>query len=229
MQAQKYSIKEWAKDDRPREKLLSIGVQALSDAELLAILLRNGSKSRSVMEIARELLQRSGGKLANLSQFTLKEMQEIDGVGEAKALLLQAGFELGRRMEVSDQEQLQLASSEDVANYLKAHLQDYRIEVFGVIFLNRANRVVHFEIISQGGITATVVDPRVVISKALDHQAVGLILCHNHPSGNLKPSMADKSLTRKLMEAAALFDIRVMDHLIITKNGYTSFADEGLM
>lgn len=229
MQAQKYSIKEWAKDDRPREKLLSIGVQALSDAELLAILLRNGSKSRSVMEIARELLQRSGGKLANLSQFTLKEMQEIDGVGEAKALLLQAGLELGRRMEVSDQEQLQLASSEDVANYLKAHLQDYRIEVFGVIFLNRANRVVHFEIISQGGITATVVDPRVVISKALDHQAVGLILCHNHPSGNLKPSMADKSLTRKLMEAAALFDIRVMDHLIITKNGYTSFADEGLM
>lgn len=229
MQAQKYSIKEWAKDDRPREKLLSIGVQALSDAELLAILLRNGSKTRSVMEIARELVQRSGGKLTNLSQFTLKEIQEIDGMGEAKAILLQAGLELGRRMETVGQEQLQLASSEDVANYLKAHLQDYRIEVFGVIFLNRANRVVHFEIISQGGITATVVDPRVVISKALDHQAVGLILCHNHPSGNLKPSLADKSLTRKLMEAAALFDIRVMDHLIITRNGYTSFADEGLL
>ncbi len=229
MQAQKYSIKEWAKDDRPREKLLSIGVQALSDAELLAILLRNGSKTRSVMEIARELVQRSGGKLTNLSQFTLKEIQEIDGMGEAKAILLQAGLELGRRMETGGQEQLQLASSEDVANYLKAHLQDYRIEVFGVIFLNRANRVVHFEIISQGGITATVVDPRVVISKALDHQAVGLILCHNHPSGNLKLSLADKSLTRKLMEAAALFDIRVMDHLIITRNGYTSFADEGLL
>ncbi|MBP7555447.1 MAG: DNA repair protein RadC [Chitinophagaceae bacterium] len=229
MQAQKYSIKEWAKDDRPREKLLSIGVQALSDAELLAILLRNGSKTRSVMEIARELLQRAGGKLTNLSQFTLKEMQEIDGMGEAKALLLQAGLELGRRMETGGQEQLQLASSEDVANYLKAHLQDYRIEVFGVIFLNRANRVVHFEIISQGGITATIVDPRIVISKALDHQAVGLILCHNHPSGNLKPSMADKSLTRKLMEAASLFDIQVLDHLIVTKNGYTSFADEGLL
>ncbi|MBN8865212.1 MAG: DNA repair protein RadC [Sphingobacteriales bacterium] len=229
MQAQKYSIKEWAKDDRPREKLLSIGVQALSDAELLAILLRNGSKTRSVMEIARELLQRAGGKLTNLSQFTLKEMQEIDGMGEAKALLLQAGLELGRRMETSGQVQQQLASSEDVANYLKAHLQDYRIEVFGVIFLNRANRVVHFEIISQGGITATIVDPRIVISKALDHQAVGLILCHNHPSGNLKPSMADKTLTRKLMEAASLFDIQVLDHLIVTKNGYTSFADEGLL
>lgn len=229
MQAQKYSIKEWAKDDRPREKLLSIGVQALSDAELLAILLRNGSKTRSVMEIARELVQRSGGSLSNLSQFTLKEMQEIDGMGEAKAILLQAGLELGRRMETAGQEQLQLASSEDVANYLKAHLQDYRIEVFGVIFLNRANRVVHFEIISQGGITATIVDPRVVISKALDHQAVGLILCHNHPSGNLKPSVADKSLTRKLAEAAGLFDIRVLDHLIITRNGYTSFADEGLI
>ncbi|MBL7758062.1 MAG: DNA repair protein RadC [Chitinophagaceae bacterium] len=229
MQAQKYSIKEWAKDDRPREKLLSIGVQALSDAELLAILLRNGSKTRSVMEIARELLQRGGGKLSNLSQFTLKEMQEIDGMGEAKAILLQAGLELGRRMETDGQEQLQLASSEDVANYLKAHLQDYRIEVFGVIFLNRANRVVHFEIISQGGITATIVDPRIVISKALDHQAVGLILCHNHPSGNLKPSMADKTLTRKLMEAASLFDIQVLDHLIVTKNGYTSFADEGLL
>lgn len=229
MQAQKYSIKEWAKDDRPREKLLSIGVQALSDAELLAILLRNGSKTRSVMEIARELLQRASGKLTNLSQFTLKEMQEIDGMGEAKALLLQAGLELGRRMETSGQVQQQLASSEDVANYLKAHLQDYRIEVFGVIFLNRANRVVHFEIISQGGITATIVDPRIVISKALDHQAVGLILCHNHPSGNLKPSMADKTLTRKLMEAASLFDIQVLDHLIVTKNGYTSFADEGLL
>jgi DNA repair protein RadC len=229
MQAQKYSIKEWAKDDRPREKLLSIGVQALSDAELLAILLRNGSKTRSVMEIARELLQRAGGKLTNLSQFTLKEMQEIDGMGEAKALLLQAGLELGRRMETSGQVQQQLASSEDVANYLKAHLQDYRIEVFGVIFLNRANRVVHFEIISQGGITATIVDPRIVISKALDHQAVGLILCHNHPSGNLKPSMADKTLTRKLREAASLFDIQVLDHLIVTKNGYTSFADEGLL
>jgi DNA repair protein RadC len=229
MQAQKYSIKEWAKDDRPREKLLSIGVQALSDAELLAILLRNGSKTRSVMEIARELLQRAGGKLTNLSQFTLKEMQEIDGMGEAKALLLQAGLELGRRMETSGQVQQQLASSEDVANYLKAHLQDYRIEVFGVIFLNRANRVVHFEIISQGGITATIVDPRIVISKALDHQAVGLILCHNHPSGNLKPSMADKTLTRKLRQAASLFDIQVLDHLIITKNGYTSFADEGLL
>jgi len=229
MQAQKYSIKEWAKDDRPREKLLSIGVQALSDAELLAILLRNGSKTRSVMEIARELMQRAGGKLNNLSRFSLKEMQEIDGMGEAKAILLQAGLELGRRMETGGEEQLQMVSSEDVANYLKAHLQDYRMEVFGVIFLNRANRVVHFEIISQGGITATVVDPRIVIRKALDQQAVGLILCHNHPSGNLKPSLADKSLTRKLMEAAAFFDIRVMDHLIITKNGYTSFADEGLI
>jgi len=229
MQAQKYSIKEWAKDDRPREKLLSIGVQALSDAELLAILLRNGSKTRSVMEIARELMQRSGGKLNNLSRFSLKEMQEIDGMGEAKAILLQAGLELGRRMETGGPEQLQMVSSEDVANYLKAHLQDYRIEVFGVIFLNRANRVVHFEIVSQGGITATVVDPRIVIRKALDQQAVGLILCHNHPSGNLKPSLADKSLTRKLMEAAAFFDIRVIDHLIITKNGYTSFADEGLI
>lgn len=230
MQAQKYSIKEWPKDDRPREKLLSIGAQALSNAELIAILMGNGTRTHSAMEIGRSLLQRAGGRLQDLAHFSLKELQDSAGVGQAKAIILQAGLEIGQRMaRETTADLLQITQSNDVANYLKLHLQNHQIEVFGILLLNQSNCVIHFEIISQGGITSTVVDPRVVIRKALDYQAVSIILCHNHPSGNSRPSPADKALTSKISEAALFFDIRVMDHIIITRHGITSFANEGLL
>ena len=230
MQEKKYSIKYWAKDDRPREKLLLKGPDALSDSELLAILINNGNKEKSAVELARDVLKLGKDNLHELGKLSVKEITKVKGVGEAKAITIAAALELGRRRHaVSYIPNKIVRSSNEIAGFLQSRLKDYQHEVFAVIFMNQANKINHFEVISEGGITATIADPRIVLKKALEENAVSIVLCHNHPSGSLKPSRADQELTRKIKEAASYFDIRVSDHIIISENGYYSFADHGIM
>ena len=230
MQEQNYSIKQWAKDDRPREKLLTKGPQTLSDSELLAILILNGNKEKSALDLAKDVLKLGKNNLPELGKLTVRELTKIKGIGEAKAVTIVAALEIGRRRQaLAAREKPVVSSSADVALYLQTLLRDHRHEVFAVLFLNRANKINHFQIISEGGITGTVADPRVILKKALEEDAVNLILCHNHPSGSLKTSRADEELTKKIKEAATYFDIKVLDHLIVSDDGYYSFADEGLL
>ena len=230
MQEHKYSIKHWAKDDRPREKLLLNGAENLSNSELLAILIHNGSREKSAVDLAKEVLKLGKDNLSELGRLSIKDLMKIKGIGEAKAITIAAALELGRRRQSANPLQKTIIStSRDIADYLQARLKDYRHEVFAVLFLNRANKINHFEIISEGGITGTVADPRVILRKALEEDAVNIILCHNHPSGSLKPSRADEQLTAKIKEAARLLDIAVIDHIIVSETGYYSFADEGLI
>jgi DNA repair protein RadC len=224
------SIKNWAADDRPREKMLAKGAAALSNSELIAILINNGSKDKSAVDLAKEVLKLGSDNLNELGKLTLKDFQQIKGIGEAKAITIAAALELGRRRQAAATlEKPIVKSSADIAQYLKAVLKDFTYEVFAVLFLNRANKINHFEIISRGGITGTVADPRMILKKALENDAVSLVLSHNHPSGSLKPSRADEELTLKIKEAAKYFDIKILDHIIVSEEGYYSFADEGLL
>jgi DNA repair protein RadC len=230
MQAEKHSIKQWAKDDRPREKLLMKGAESLSDSELLAILIVNGTRSKTAIDLAKEVLILGKNNLPELGKLTVKELMKIKGIGEAKAITIVAALEIGRRRQAMNyREKAVMTNSNDVANYLQSLLKDYRHEVFAVLFLNRANKINHVQIVSEGGITGTVADPRIILKKALEEDAVGIILCHNHPSGSLKPSGADQELTRKIKEAAKFFDIKVLDHLIVSDAGFYSFSDEGIL
>jgi DNA repair protein RadC len=224
------SIKNWAVDDRPREKLLTKGAAVLSDSELLAILINNGHKEKSAVELAKEILKLGGDNLNELGKLSLKELQKIKGIGEAKAITIAAALELGRRRHASAAlEKTVIKTSGDIAQYLRAIIKDFSYEVFAVLFLNKANKINHFEIISRGGLTGTVADPRVILKIALEQEATSVVLCHNHPSGNLKPSKADEALTQKIKSAAQFLDILVMDHLIVSEEGYYSFADDGLL
>jgi len=230
MQEQYYSIKNWAKDERPREKLLEHGAETLSNSELLAILINHGTKNKSAIELAKEIMEAGKNNLQELGKLTVKELMKIKGIGEAKAITIAASLELGRRRQATEAlEKKTVTSSADIAAFLQSKIKDNRREVFGVLFLNRANKINHFEIISEGGITGTVADPRIILKKALEEDAVNIVLAHNHPSGSLKPSRADEDLTRKIKEAAKYFDINVIDHIIVSELGYYSFADEGLL
>jgi DNA repair protein RadC len=230
MQEQNYSIKQWAKDDRPREKLLLKGPETLSDSELLAILIAIGTRKKSALDLAKEVLTLGKNHLPDLGKLSVKEFMKVKGIGEAKAITIVAALEIGRRRQaMASREKPVVTSSADVAVYLQTLLRDHRHEVFAVLFLNRANKINHFQVISEGGITGTVADPRIILKRALEEDAVSLILCHNHPSGSLKPSRADEELTQKIKEAAKYFDIKVLDHLIVSEDGYYSFADEGLL
>jgi len=229
-QEKKYPILSWAKDERPREKLRNKGVNMLSDAELLAILLHHGTREKTAVDLGRELLQRSKQNLGELGRLSFHELMKIKGIGEAKAVTIMAALELGRRRQAAESlEKPIISGSSSVARYLQALFSDHDHEVFAVLFLNRANKVNHFEIISSGGMSGTVADPRMILRKALEEKAVSIILCHNHPSGNLRPSHADKELTQKIREAARFFDISVLDHIIVSNEGYFSFADEGII
>lgn len=230
MQEKKYAIKDWAVDDRPREKLLSKNPATLSNSELLAILINKGYRDKNAIELAREILQLGKNDLNELGRMPVKKIMKIRGIGMAKAITIAAALELGRRRQAN----LALIKpvikcSRDIADYLQPMLRDYPYEVFAVVFLNRANAITHFEIISEGGITGTVADPRIILKKALQEDAIGIILCHNHPSGSLVPSRNDIDLTLKIKEAASYLDIQVMDHIIVSENGYYSFADGGLI
>ncbi len=224
------SIKNWAIDDRPREKLLTKGAAVLSDSELLAILINNGHREKSAVEIAKEILKLGGNNLNELGKLSLKELQKIKGIGEAKAITIAAALELGRRRHYSFAlDKTVIKTSKDIAQYLRAAIKDFSYEVFAVLYLNKANKVNHFEIVSRGGLTGTVADPRIILKIALEYEATSIILCHNHPSGNLKPSKADEALTQKIKMAAAYLDILVMDHLIVSEEGFFSFSDDGLL
>jgi len=230
MQEKKYSIKEWAKDDRPREKLRMKGPESLSDSELLAILIINGTRQKTALDLAKEVLQLGKNNLPELGKLTVRDLMKVKGIGEAKAITIVAALEIGRRRQATASRQKEIiSSSADVAAYLQTLFKDYQHEVFAVLFLNRSNKINHFQIISEGGITGTVADPRIILKRALEENAVSLILCHNHPSGSLKPSRADEELTQKIKEASRFFDIKVLDHLIVSEDGYFSFADEGIL
>jgi len=227
----KQSIKNWAVDDRPREKLALKGAHSLSNSELLAILINNGTADRSAVDLAKELLHAVDNDLQRMAKLTVKEMVnlKIKGLGPAKAITIAAALELGVRRDMAGYKKEKVVSSNDIADYLKAKLQYKSHEVFAVVFLNRSNKINHYEIVSEGGITGTVADPRIILRKALEHEAVSLVLCHNHPSGNLKPSRQDIELTNKIKEAASYFDIKVLDHIIVSDEGYYSFADDGML
>lgn len=226
--AKSQGMKNLSESDRPREKLRLKGAAALTEAELLTILIQNGTRGKSAMELAQELIARSRHRLNDLARLSTKELMKTKGIGLAKAVIIQAAMELGRRRMAGEHLQTDtITGSASVAKYLQAMLMDLPHEVFAVLFLNRANRIRHFEIISSGGMTGTVADPRIILKKALEEDAVSIILCHNHPSGNLRPSRADEELTSKIRHAARYFDIQVLDHIIVSTEGYYSFADEG--
>ena len=222
-------IKHLPLDERPREKMRMKGLDAMGDAELLAILIQNGNREKSALNLAHELMQRSRNRLSDLSRLSLRELMKTKGIGMAKAIAILAALELGKRRMAEQYLTETISGSASVAKYLQAKLMDLSHEVFAVLFLNRANRIRHFEIISSGGMTGTVADPRIILKKALEEEAVSIILCHNHPSGNLKPSRADEELTKKIQQATKFFDIMLLDHIIVSTDGYFSFADEGLI
>jgi len=224
------NIKSWAPEDRPREKLIMKGKSALSEAELLAILLGTGTKKMSAVDIGKQLLQQAGNNLHQLASLTTKQLMNVKGIGEAKAITIVAALELGRRRKEADvEERPKIGGSCDAFQLLRPDFQDIPHEAFWIILLNRANRVKRKYQVSQGGVTGTVADPKIIFKAALEELASGIILAHNHPSGNLTASQADIDLTKKLVAGGRLLEIQVLDHLIIAGQKYFSFADEGLI
>ena len=228
---EKLSIMNWAEDDRPREKLKLKSAEALSNSELLAILINNGTRDKSAIDLAKELLAAVDNDLQKLGKLSIQDYLnfKIKGLGEAKSISIAAALELGIRRESSFKKKVAILNSRDIAEYLQSMLQHKKHEVFAVVYLNRANKIIQLEIISEGGLTGTVADPRIILRKALEHSATSIILSHNHPSGNLKPSRQDEDLTSKIKEAAQYLDISVIDHIIVSEEGYFSFADKGLL
>lgn len=226
-----FSIREWAEDDQPRMKLIKKGATSLSNAELLAILIQNGSREQSALDLAKELLQHTGNHLHDLAMLDVSDIlkKKIKGIGEAKAIAIVAAMELGMRREASEKKKEKITKSADIAGYLRAQLAFRQKEFFAVVFLNRGNKIRQLEIISEGGLTGTVADPRVILKKALEYNATSLILCHNHPGGSLIPSKADELVTEKIKQAALVMDILLMDHIIVSNEGHFSFADAGML
>lgn len=223
-------ILEWAEEDRPREKLLLKGRTHLTDAELIAILIGSGNRTLSAVELAKQILSHSGHNLHQLARYTVKDLMQFKGIGEAKAIAIISALELGRRRGVGHHEKRkQIRASQDVYDYIKPKLIDQPVEQFWILCLNRNNKVIQSRLISQGGVSGTVADPKVIFKIALEDLASGIVLIHNHPSGNLKPSQADIKLTDKMVSSGKLLEIPVLDHLIFTNEHYFSFADEGLI
>lgn len=224
------NIKAWAEDDRPREKLIGKGRQALSDAELLAILLSSGNRNETAVQLAQRILNTSGNSINQLAKLQLSDLKKFKGVGEAKAVTIAAALEIGRRRKDEGVEEKQkISSSTQAYQVLKSKLNDLPHEEFWVIYLNRNNLVIKNECISRGGISGTIVDVRLILKPALECLASGIILAHNHPSGNLKPSPEDLLLTKKVKEAAKVMDIVLQDHIIIGDGNYLSMVDESLI
>jgi DNA repair protein RadC len=224
------TIKEWSPDDRPREKMMLKGKAALSDAELIAILLGSGTTALSAVDLGKNVLQHAGHNLHTLGQLTIRDLTKIKGIGTAKAMTIVAALELGRRRkDIVPEERPKISGSKDAFELLKSDLQDLPHEEFWMLLLNRANRVIRKVPISQGGVAGTVADPKIIFKFALDELASGIIVAHNHPSGNLTASQADIQLTQRLKESGKLLEIQVLDHLIFAGYKYFSFADEGLL
>ncbi|MGF1583772.1 MAG: DNA repair protein RadC [Bacteroidales bacterium] len=224
------SIKDWAEDDRPREKLLTTGSSSLSDAELIAILIGSGNRKETAVELARRILVTYDSSLNNLGKKSVMELMQFQGIGQAKAVCITAALELGRRRkEEASIEKPAVHSSKDAFTIMQPLVGDLTHEEFWILLLNRSNRLIDVLRTSQGGISGTVTDIRMILKNAILYTASSIVLCHNHPSGNLKPSSADMSITKKMVEAAKLMDIKVLDHIILADRNYFSFADEGLI
>ncbi|MBC3757552.1 DNA repair protein RadC [Hyunsoonleella sp. SJ7] len=225
-----FSIKHWNQDDQPREKLLYKGKAALSDAELVAILIGSGSRDESAVALCKRILASVDNNLNELGKLSIKQLMDFKGIGEAKAITITAAMELGRRRRGEEAlEKKKITSSKSVFELMQPVIGELEHEEFWIIYLNNSNKVIQKSQLSKGGITGTLVDVRLVMKNALETGATGLVLAHNHPSGTLKPSQADKNITQKLKTAAQSLDIRVLDHLIITEKAYFSFADESLL
>jgi DNA repair protein RadC len=224
------NIREWSPEDRPREKLLLKGTSALSEAELVAILIGSGTTKTSAVELAKKVLVLSNNNLNELARLSVKDLMKIKGIGEAKAITIVAALELGRRRKAQDMEEKpKISSSKDAFDLIQGDLMDLPHEEFWVLLLNRMHQVVKKKRVSEGGVSGTVADPKIIYKLALEDLASGVIVAHNHPSGNLKPSQSDIDLTRKLKEAGRMLEIQLLDHLIIANRNYFSFADEGLI
>ncbi len=224
------SIKNWAEEDRPREKLLSQGIETLSDSELIAILIGSGSKNESAVELSKRILNSAGNNLNSLGKYSVNELKKFKGIGEARAISIVAALELGKRRTKSDvilRESINCSS--DAAIIFQQMLCDLPYEEFWILMLNRANKIIDKKRISSGGVSGTVSDPKIILKAAIDKLASGIIVCHNHPSGNINPSRADTELTKKLKQACSLVDISFIDHLIVSEKTYYSFADEGVI
>ncbi len=223
-------IKDWALEDRPREKLLSKGITSLSNAELLAILIRSGGPEASAVELARQILKQSDNNLQELGKKSVNDLVKHNGMGPVKAISIVAALELGRRRKKTEiREKIRISGSQDVFQHFHPLIADLAHEEFWVLFMNRSNKVIDNVRISQGGISGTVIDVRLILKNALDRLATSIILCHNHPSGNLKPSDADIKITTKISEASRSMDIQLLDHIIVADNSYFSFSDEGMI
>ncbi len=227
---QKLSIKNWAVEDRPRERLLAKGIQSLTNTELIALLIGSGTKEISAVELARNILIKAENNLNLLGKFSVDDLQKQKGIGKAKAISIIAALELGRRRKLSHSlEWAKIKSSKDAYNVIFPLISDLQHEEFWVILLNRSNKVIDKNKISQGGVAGTVIDVKIILKKAIEKLASSVILCHNHPSGNIEPSEADIGITRKLKEAAEVMDIKLLDHIIVADNSYFSFLDEAVL
>ena len=228
METTHFPINNWSEDDRPREKLMLKGKIALSDAELIAILIGSGSRNESAVALSKRILS-SVDSLNGLGKMSVSQLTNFKGIGEAKAITIIAALELGRRRRAEDAVDLvKVTSSKKVFEMMQPIIGELTHEEFWVLFLNNSNKIISKSQLSKGGITGTIVDARLVFKLALENGATGLILCHNHPSGNLQPSDADKEITKKLKLAGESLDVKVLDHLIITESKYYSFVDEGI-
>jgi DNA repair protein RadC len=226
---QNFSIKNWAEDDKPREKLMLKGKTALSDAELVAILIGSGSRNESAVSLSKRILASVDNNLNALGKLSLKQLIGFKGIGEAKAVTIAAALELGRRRRLEETPELyKITSGKAVFEIMQPVIGELPHEEFWVLYLNNSNKVIYKSQLSKGGITGTVVDVRLIFKTALEHNATSVILCHNHPSGKLQASDADKEITKKLKMAGEQLDIKVLDHVIITEKGYLSFQDEGI-
>lgn len=224
-------INLWAEDDRPREKMLLKGAHALSDAELLAILIATGTRELSAVDLGKKILALTGNQLNELGKLSIKDFKKVKGIGEAKAITIAAALELGRRRKLDESKQANqfITSSKQAADYFLPLLSDLKHEEFWVGYLNRRHKIIELKKVSEGGVAGTVADPKIIFKHAVELLASSIILAHNHPSGNLSPSEADKQLTKKLVQGGKMLDILVVDHLIISDQRFYSFADEGLM
>jgi len=225
-----FSIKNWKEDDRPREKLVSKGKEVLSDAELIAILIGSGNRDESAVCLAKRIITHANNNLNELAKLSLNDLMQFKGIGEAKAVTIITALELGRRRRLEEAlEKPKITSSKAVFEIMQPIIGELSHEEFWVLYLNNSNKISSKNQLSSGGITGTLVDVRLLFKKAVEISAVAVILCHNHPSGNLKPSKSDKDLTLKIQKAGEVLDVKVLDHLIITEKEYFSFADENLM
>lgn len=221
-------IKDWAVEDRPREKLLKKGLLSLSDAELIALLIGSGTRNESAVELAKKVLKNANNNLNELGKLEIKDLQKNKGIGEAKAITITAALELGRRRKLADIiDKQKISSSNDVFELFQPLLGDLPHEEFWILLLNRSNKIIDRFKISQGGVSGTVIDVRLILKAAIEKLASSIILCHNHPSGNKMPSDADDSITQKLIDGGKLLDIKVLDHIIIADTQFFSYADEG--